>query len=222
MEGVTVSGLFTDDALSGRDNGPRLWLRDADYRSFFYSLGVAVILSVPHGRILAASPAACRLLGMSEAELCAVRRSDVADPDDLRWASAMAERDLTGHVRATVGMRRGDGAIIEVHTTSAVYLNEDGEERSLVTLTEATRDVDAPTRSTYHLSGHVQLTQAELRVLGLLPTHHSVGEISEMLFVTQNTAKTHLASVYRKLGVHNRSSAVARARALGILRLPAG
>ncbi len=121
---------------------------------------------------------------------------------------------------ATLGMRRADGAVIEVHTTSAVYLNEDGEERSLVTLTEAARDVDAPTRRTYDLSGHVQLTQAELRILGLLPTHHSVGEISQMLFSAHNTVKTHLASIYRKLGVHNRSSAVARARALGILRFP--
>ncbi len=93
-----MTDMYTEDGLSGGDSGPRLWLRDADYRSFFYNLTIAVILSVPHGRILAASPAACRLLAMSETELCAVERSDLADPNDLRWAAAMAERDLTGRV----------------------------------------------------------------------------------------------------------------------------
>ncbi len=215
-----MTDMYTEDGLSGGDSGPLLWLRDADYRSFFYNLDVAVILSVPHGRILAASPAACRLLAMSETELCAAGRSDLADPDDLRWAVAMAERDLTGRVTTTLGMRRGDGEIIEVHQTASVYLNEDGVERSLITLTEATREVDAPTQRTYHLSGHVQLTNAELRILGLLPTHYSIGEIAQMLFNAHNTVKTHLANIYRKLGVHNRSSAVARAHALGILRFP--
>ena len=184
-EGGTMTDMYTEDGPSGGDSGPK---------ALAAGCRLPLVLLQPHhrghpqrahGRILAASPAACRLLAMSETELCAVGRSDLADPDDLRWASAMAERDLKGHVRATLGMRRGDGAVIEVHTTSAVYLNEDGEERSLVTLTEAARDVDAPTRRTYHLSGHVQLTQAELRILGLLPTHHSVGEISQMLFSAQ-------------------------------------
>ena len=57
-------------------------------------------------------------------------------------------------------------------------------------------------------------------MLGFLPTHYSIGTISNMLFISLNTGKSHIASIYRKLGVHSRSSAVARARALGILRFP--
>ncbi len=216
-----MTDVNTEHAVLEWEDGPRFWLRDAEYRALFYNLTVPVILSEPHGPILAANPAACRLFDMTEAELCGVGRSDLADPDDLRWAAAVAEGDLTGRVTATLGMRRGDGAVIEVHQTATVYVNEDGVERSLITLTEVASDVDSPTRLRYHLSGQVQLTQAELRILGLLPTHHSVAEISQMLFSAHNTVKTHLASIYRKLGVHSRSSAVARARALGILRLPA-
>jgi LuxR family maltose regulon positive regulatory protein len=37
------------------------------------------------------------------------------------------------------------------------------------------------------------------------------------LFVEQSTVKTHLVHLYRKLGVHSRTQAVARARALGLL-----
>jgi LuxR family transcriptional regulator, maltose regulon positive regulatory protein len=61
------------------------------------------------------------------------------------------------------------------------------------------------------------LTAAELRVLPLLSTHLSFREIGERLYVSRNTIKTQAISVYRKLGVSNRSEAVARARELGLV-----
>jgi LuxR family transcriptional regulator, maltose regulon positive regulatory protein len=62
-----------------------------------------------------------------------------------------------------------------------------------------------------------QLSERELRVLQLLPTHLSNQEIAGELYVSLNTVKTHLKSVYRKLGVSSRSEAVAVSRALGLL-----
>ncbi len=50
-----------------------------------------------------------------------------------------------------------------------------------------------------------------------LPTHRSLEEIGEVLYVSRNTVKTHAVSIYRKLGVSGRSAAVERARTLGIL-----
>ncbi len=61
------------------------------------------------------------------------------------------------------------------------------------------------------------LTTAELRTLQFLPTHLSLREIGERLYITRNTVKTHTVSVYRKLGVGSRSEAVARGRELGLL-----
>jgi LuxR family maltose regulon positive regulatory protein len=66
------------------------------------------------------------------------------------------------------------------------------------------------------------LTAAELRVLPLLSTHLSFREIGERLYVSRNTIKTQAISVYRKLGVSNRSEAVARARELGLVEAVAG
>jgi LuxR family maltose regulon positive regulatory protein len=43
-------------------------------------------------------------------------------------------------------------------------------------------------------------------------------EIASRLFVSVNTVKAHCRNIYGKLGVHNRTQAVVRARALGILR----
>jgi LuxR family maltose regulon positive regulatory protein len=61
------------------------------------------------------------------------------------------------------------------------------------------------------------LTGAELRLLPLLATHFSFREIGERLHVSRNTVKTQAISVYRKLGVSNRSDAIERAGELGLL-----
>jgi LuxR family maltose regulon positive regulatory protein len=62
------------------------------------------------------------------------------------------------------------------------------------------------------------LTAAEQRVLDLLGTHLTVEEIGGSLYVSRNTVKGHLRSIYRKLDVNSRAAAVARARALGLGR----
>ncbi|MFC8923276.1 LuxR C-terminal-related transcriptional regulator [Cellulosimicrobium sp. NPDC057127] len=61
------------------------------------------------------------------------------------------------------------------------------------------------------------LTERELAVLGALPTMESNVEIAADLFVSVNTVKAHLKSVYRKLGVGTRRDAVRRGRELGLL-----
>ncbi|HEY6314467.1 MAG TPA: LuxR C-terminal-related transcriptional regulator [Streptosporangiaceae bacterium] len=60
------------------------------------------------------------------------------------------------------------------------------------------------------------LTPAELRVLKLLPTSTYL-QIAEILYVSRNTVKTHLRSIYQKLGVDSRSQAIERAVELRLL-----
>ena len=52
------------------------------------------------------------------------------------------------------------------------------------------------------------LTPRELEVLSLLPTGATAVAIGGILFLTEATIKTHLASIYRKLGAANRAQAV--------------
>jgi LuxR family maltose regulon positive regulatory protein len=61
------------------------------------------------------------------------------------------------------------------------------------------------------------LTNRERDVLRSLPRHLTNDEIARDLFVSVNTVKSHLRSIYRKLGVTSRAQAVRRARALGLL-----
>jgi LuxR family transcriptional regulator, maltose regulon positive regulatory protein len=67
------------------------------------------------------------------------------------------------------------------------------------------------------IRGASSLTTAELRLLPLLPTHLTLGEIGERLNVTRNTAKTQAIAIYRKFGVSSRRAAISRMHELGLL-----
>jgi LuxR family maltose regulon positive regulatory protein len=56
-----------------------------------------------------------------------------------------------------------------------------------------------------------------MRVLAYLPTNLTLAEIGKRLYVSRNTAKSHAASLYRKLGVSSRVEAVDAARRAGLL-----
>jgi LuxR family transcriptional regulator, maltose regulon positive regulatory protein len=62
-----------------------------------------------------------------------------------------------------------------------------------------------------------RLTPGELVVLRELPSLLSLREIAEARAVSVNTVKTHLRSIYRKLGVDGRREAVEAARRRGLL-----
>ena len=62
-----------------------------------------------------------------------------------------------------------------------------------------------------------ELSLGELRVLRYLPTNLSRPQIAGELSVSPNTVSTHIRSIYAKLGVRDRSSAVQRARELRLL-----
>jgi len=70
--------------------------------------------------------------------------------------------------------------------------------------------------SSGEMLGLSALTTAELRLVPLLPTHLSLVEIGQRLYISRHTVKTHAISVYRKLGVSTRSEAIERLQQLGL------
>ena len=60
------------------------------------------------------------------------------------------------------------------------------------------------------------LTRRELVVLEHLSEDVTLEEIATTLFVTRNTVKSQVRSLYRKLGVSTRADAVAWAHAAGL------
>jgi LuxR family maltose regulon positive regulatory protein len=61
------------------------------------------------------------------------------------------------------------------------------------------------------------LSAREREVLALLATGHPNRTIADELVITVDTVKRHVSHVFEKLGVENRTQAVARARQLGLL-----
>jgi DNA-binding NarL/FixJ family response regulator len=64
------------------------------------------------------------------------------------------------------------------------------------------------------------LSPRELEVLELLVNGLAIRQIARRLFISESTAKTHVASIYQKLGVGNRAQAVVTAFSLGLVRRP--
>lgn len=58
------------------------------------------------------------------------------------------------------------------------------------------------------------LSQREQEVLDLARDGLSIREMAEAMTISESTVKTHLSSIYRKMGVRNRAQAVARAATL--------
>jgi len=64
------------------------------------------------------------------------------------------------------------------------------------------------------------LSERELEVLRLIAEGLSNEEIAQRLVLSLPTIKWHASNIYGKLGVKSRTEAVAKAKALGILRAP--
>jgi DNA-binding NarL/FixJ family response regulator len=65
---------------------------------------------------------------------------------------------------------------------------------------------------------HLGLTQRESEVLELLVSGHSNKGVAGKLVVSEDTVKTHIRGLYRKLGVSDRSGAIAVALREGLFR----
>lgn len=87
-----------------------------------------------------------------------------------------------------------------------------GVDSSWVDLVDGAADPFGPT-----LTRHT-LTPREIEVLATLATSPSVDALAARLYVSSNTVKTQLRSIYRKLGVSSRESAVRAARLRGLIR----
>jgi len=64
-----------------------------------------------------------------------------------------------------------------------------------------------------------ELTAREHQVLELLSDGHTMRQIATRLNISPRTVETHVAKIYRKLGVQTRVQAVSRAATLGLVEL---
>ncbi len=80
-------------------------------------------------------------------------------------------------------------------------------------------DVTAQRRDDDRQWGPWSLTQRELEVLQLLAEGATNGEISQRLYISPKTTKNHLAAIFQKLDVTNRTHALVRAVVMGLVTI---
>lgn len=106
----------------------------ADYEAAYRTCPDGMLITTPDGHILAANPAACELLGLTEAEIMRRGRDGIVAPGDARLRPALAERASTGRARSELTVFRGDGTVIEADVSSALYTTPNGRVRACVVL----------------------------------------------------------------------------------------
>jgi len=80
-------------------------------------------------------------------------------------------------------------------------------------------DVSTQSRQEDRQWGPWSLTQRELEVLQLLAEGATNGEISQRLYISPKTTKNHLAAIFQKLDVTNRTHALVRAVVMGLVTI---
>ncbi len=80
-------------------------------------------------------------------------------------------------------------------------------------------DVPSQRRDDDRQWGPWSLTQRELEVLQLLAEGATNGEISQRLYISPKTTKNHLAAIFQKLDVTNRTHALVRAVVMGLVTI---
>ena len=184
-------------AVAGRISATRSWL------------GANAAIAV--GAVLAAEGH----LAEAEHELATARRLLQEEAPDLHqaWLRLLLAR---------VGVRRGRLDEAEAGLAAArEELAELGDSGRVAAIAgEAEREFQAARRRAASGEMLQPPSEAELGVLRLLARGLSAHEISERLFLSPNTIRSHRHTLYRKLGVHSREDAIARATVLGLLSTP--
>src|SRR3954454_20510662 len=144
-----------------------------------------------------------RMDGLSALDVIRARHPDVklvlisASTDQEQIQAALRE-GANGYILKSINPSDIPGALRQAYDGTAFFALGAGE------TTEE------------HVSRRTGLTDREVTILKAVARGLSNKQISQELFVTEQTVKFHLSNIYRKLGVANRAGAVAYAHEQGL------
>lgn len=123
-------GAFNSLLRTLREHEEALRRSETRYRQLFDNSVDGVLLTAPDGRILEANRAVCAMLQRTADELRQAGRAGIVDQTDPRLAGAIEERDRSGRFAGELTLLRKDGTKLPVDVSTAVYVDEDGNDRT--------------------------------------------------------------------------------------------
>jgi PAS domain S-box-containing protein len=132
---IELDGKITDFALirdiSGRKQAEKeLTASEEKYRSLYENSNDAIMMGTLDGRILSANPAACRMFGRTEEEICSIGRDGISDISDPRLHKFLEERTRTGESKGELLFIRKDGTGLTGEISSHVFVDSEGQTRT--------------------------------------------------------------------------------------------
>ncbi len=117
------------------------------FRAIFENSSEAIFLTTPDGGILAANPAACRITGFTEAEICAGGRELVVDTTDPRLPPFLKRRLRTGFARGELTLKRADGSRYPAEVASSIFSDMTGYAMTVILFRDLTHQKRLEARS---------------------------------------------------------------------------
>ena len=184
------------------------------FRATFEGAATGIALLSTEGRYLRANRRFCTITGHRDGGLVGEDFHDTIHPGDapedekrrLRVAAGETP-DYSAEVRY---LRKGGGP---VWVQSNVSLTRDASGRPAYYIL-VVEDIDARKKAELALGS---LTLREKEVLLRLARGETSRQISDRLFISYNTVRSHVASIIVKLGVENRTQAARRAIEFGLV-----
>lgn len=168
-------------------------------------------------RYIAANPAACLLLRLSETDVLRLRIDDLTPPEKRSHVESLWEAFLRDGVQeGTYELMMPDGARLEVEYSATANV-EPHVHLSILMFPPA----DGHRR---FRNGERQtvLTAREREVLGLVAMGRGTSSIAAALGVSGSTVETHVRHLLDKLGARNRAHAIALGLQRGEISLDLG
>lgn len=204
------------------------WNRE-DFAALFLELQRAVFAGVPVRETLAAFRAMCRRRGLVQAEIDLLLLSAIGSEAEGDGDSALDALDAAVTIAFPEnGIRRfldlGDRLRPLLARLAGRHAQggDPRRRRFIAQVEEAFAAVPATARNGAGNGLIEALSSRECEILELMARGDSNAAISERLGISENTVKWHIKNLFAKLGVSNRTAAVAAARRHRLLAQPAG
>ena len=176
-----------ENALYKHSLDEKLKESEEKYHSLFQNSMVAVLLTIPEGTVLDANPAAEKMFGYSEEEICKLGRSRLVDTEDPRLYALLDERVLNGKAHGELTFIRKDGTKFEGEISSNVFKDMGGNERTSMVIKDISKrkQIEEELRQAHdHLEELVQKRTDELE-----NAYESLKESEEKFRLIFNKAK---------------------------------